>query len=136
MGKVEGIDVSVAEVVTLMRINNQFDAALRDTILRKMTAQAARESGIEISDEELQGAADIFRISKGLHKSGDTAEWLVSKGLSVDDLEEFLETSLLVAKFKEALEQKADKPKFLTSPVIRSTVKEMIYQDWLRDQLE
>lgn len=136
MTKVEGIDVSVSEVVNMMRINNQFDAGLREAILRKITAEAARVSGIEISDEELQGAADVFRISKGLHKSEDTVEWLQSKGLSLDDLEYFLETSLLIAKFKDALAEKADRTGYLASPVVQSTVKEMIYQDWLRAQLE
>ncbi|MCE5244269.1 MAG: hypothetical protein ABFD98_09170 [Syntrophobacteraceae bacterium] len=136
MAKVEEIEVSVAEVVNMMRINNQFDAGLREAILRRVTSEAARKSGITVSDEELQDAADVFRIGRGLHKSEDMKEWLCSKGLSLDDLEQFLETSLLVAKFKDALEQKADRAKYLDSPAVRTAVKEMIWQDWLREQFE
>lgn len=136
MAKIDEIEVSVAEVVNMMRINNQFDAGLRAAILRRVTAEAARKSGITVSDEELQDAADIFRIDRGLHKSGDMKEWLFSKGISLDDLEQFLETSLLVAKFKDALERKADRAKYLDSPEVRTAVKEMIWQDWLREQFE
>jgi hypothetical protein len=136
MQPIEEMEVKVAEVVDYLRINGDFTPALREVVGRKMAAEAARKAGIGISDEELQRAADVFRASRNLHKASDTESWMKSVGISAESFESYLETSLLVSKFKEHLAGKADQKKYLALEGVADTVRELIYQDWLQQQME
>ncbi len=125
------IEIAVAEVVDYLRITGRFAPALREVVQRKITAEAAKKSKIKVSNGELQKAADTFRVANGLTKASDTERWLKSNGITLEAFEEFLETNLLINKFKDALEKKTAKGKYLASQGIKESVKEMIYQDWL-----
>ncbi len=107
-GTGKDIEVTVAEVVDYLRVTEQFIPAVREVVERKITAQAARKSGITVSAGELQRAADAFRTVKDLGKASDTQRWLNSAGISVEALEEFLETNILISKFKDRLEKKGE----------------------------
>ena len=136
MAKLNEIEIAVAEVVDYLRITGQFSPALREVIQRKITAEAAKKARIRVSNGELQKAADTFRVANGLNKASDTDRWLKSNGVSLEAFEEFLETNLLINKFKDALEKKTAKSKYLASPGIKESVKEMIYQDWLANAMK
>ncbi len=125
------IEIAVAEVVDYLRMTGRFSPALRDVVHRKITAEAAKKSKIKVSNGELQKAADTFRAANGLNKASDTERWLKSNGITLEAFEDFLEINLLINKFKDALEKKTAKGKYLTSPGVKESVKEMIYQDWL-----
>lgn len=129
------IEIGVGEVVDYMRMTGKFVPALREVVTRKITAEAAKEAGKKVTTKELQKAADNFRLVNGLAKSSDTEVWLDETGISVEFLEEFLETNLLINKFKEHLEKKAQRNKYLSSPEIKDSVTEMIYQEWLASAL-
>jgi len=131
MAKDLEIEVSVAEVVDYLRLNGSFAPALREVVGRKATAAAAKKNKIGVSTQELQKASDMFRIERGLLKARDTEKWLKASGISVEALEEYLETNLLINKFKESLARKANKQKYAATPEVREIVKEMVYQDWL-----
>jgi SurA-like N-terminal domain len=126
------MEISVAEVVDHMRLTGAFAPALTQVVQRKCTAEAARKQGIKVSTEELQKAADVFRIDQGLFKASDTEAWLASQGLSTEALEEWLETNVLIYKFKNHLERKSNQKRYLSSDSVKSTVRELVYQDWLR----
>jgi hypothetical protein len=128
--KTPEIDIDVAEVVDYLKLSGGFKSALGEVFRRKVTAEAAKRHRIAVSTKELQKAADILRADRGLHKAGDTEEWLASNGLSVDALEQFLETNLLISKFKGALEKKANLKKYHASSSVKDSVREMVYQDW------
>ena len=130
------IEVTVAEVVDYLRITGQFAPALREVIERKVTAEAARKSGIKITTAELQKAADAFRVVNDLSKASDTAHWLRSTGLSVETLENYLEINILISKFKDSLEKKTSKTKYLSMAGIKESIRDMIYQEWLNSQLK
>ncbi|MHB9029038.1 MAG: hypothetical protein ACYC9O_09730 [Candidatus Latescibacterota bacterium] len=136
MQPVEEMEVRVAEVVDYLRINGDFTPALREVVSRKMAAAAARKAGIVISDDELQRAADVFRASRNLHKASDTESWMKSVGVTAESFESFLETSLLVSKFKEHLAGQADQQKYLALEAVEDTVRELVYQDWLQQQMQ
>jgi len=128
--KIPEIEIEVAEVVDYLKLSGGFKSAVGDVFRRKVTAEVAKRHGIAVSTKELQKAADILRVDRGLHKAGDTEDWLASNGLSVDALEQFLETNLLISKFKGALEKKANLKKYHASSAVRDSVREMVYQDW------
>ncbi|MBN1292803.1 MAG: hypothetical protein JXB48_13260 [Candidatus Latescibacteria bacterium] len=136
MADINELEVAVAEVVDYLRLSGDFGSALREVVKRKITAQAAKENGLTVSDEELQKGADTFRIVNNLSKASDTENWLKIMGVSIDTFEEFLETNLLISKFKDTLETKGDKQKYIDSEAIKESVREMIYQDWLGEQLK
>ena len=130
------IEVTVAEVVDYLRITGQFAPALREVVERKITAEAARKSGIKVTTAELQKAADAFRVVNDLSKASDTARWLRSTGISVEALENYLEINILISKFKHALEKKTSKTKYLSTAGIKESIRGMIYQEWLNSQLK
>ena len=130
------IEVTVAEVVDYLRITGQFTPVLREVVERKVTAEAAKKSGKKVTTAELQRAADAFRVVKDLSKASDTARWLRSAGISVETLEEYLETNILISKFKDTLERKTSKAKYISTPGIQESIRDMIYQDWLKSQLK
>ena len=130
------IEVAAAEVVDYMRITGQFAPALREVVRRKVASETAKKDGIKVSDNELQKAADAFRLANGLKKARDTNVWLKSNGISMDALEEFLETNILISKFKDKLEKKANKKKYISSQGIQELVRSMAFEDWIQDQLK
>ena len=130
------IEVAVAEVVEYLRITGQFSAARREVVARKVTAEAARKKGMKVTKGQLQKAADAFRIANGLNKASDTDRWLKSNGIAVEAFEDYLETNLLLSKFKDALNKKTGKGKYLNTVEIKDSVKEMIYRDWLIKELK
>ena len=69
--------------------------AERDVIERKTVAEAARKDGLRVTNGELQKAADGFRALMDLAKARETKRWLNKTGLSVEALEDYLETNIL-----------------------------------------
>jgi putative peptide maturation system protein len=65
--------------------------------------QAAAQLGLEISDEELQAAADEFRAAHNLHKAADLLRWLAAQHLPLSAWEAGLEDDLLTEKLRAAL---------------------------------
>ena len=70
-----------------------------------------------------------------LHNAADTERWLENTGVSLETFEEYIEANILISKFKDQLEEKADKTKYLSSSEVNNTVREMIFQEWLSDRL-
>lgn len=132
---IEDVSVNVQEVVSYLRITGDFSPALGEVVERKLTAEAARQDGIEVTDEELQNAFDNFRYAMGLEDAEDTEEWMSSHGVSLDDLEQHIETNILVHKWKDRLEDQVDQSEYLQRGEVQSAIREMIYEDWLDEEL-
>lgn len=94
------IEVTEAEVADYMKIAGIYALPIQEVINRKVIAGEAKREGIVISTEELQKAADVFRIANGLNEASSALRWLEEKGVSLDTLEDFIETNLLIDKFK------------------------------------
>jgi hypothetical protein len=135
MAKKKQLEIAIAEVVDHLRMSGAFGPALAEVVHRKATAHAAREAGLKVNAKELQKVADAFRSSNGLHEARETHRWLVRNGLTVEALEDHLETNVLIAKFKGSLEKKTPRGKYLSSPEIAALVREMIYCDWVAKHL-
>jgi hypothetical protein len=135
MKKNQEIEVSVAEVVDYLKLKGIFARALREVVQRKVTVSAAKEKGLSVSDVELQKVADAFRITNQLHDAKDTTEWLNSIGVSVEYLEGYLETNVLVKKFKDTLEKEIHIKDLLSNEEIKDDIRRIIYNDWLKQQI-
>jgi hypothetical protein len=99
-GKRGKIGITVADVFNHMKITGNYAPSLLEIINRKVTAEAAKRDGLVISTDELQKAADIFRNVRGLTEAVSAEKWLEGQNLSLDTLEDFLETNLLIDKFQ------------------------------------
>ncbi|NOY81798.1 MAG: hypothetical protein GXP31_12450 [Kiritimatiellaeota bacterium] len=131
MPAIQEMEVTVGEVLNCLRINGQFATALRNVVQRKVVRAAAEEAGLSVSDEELQKAADGARAAAGLNKAEDTMAWLKISGLTPEVWEEWLETNLLISKFRDKLEAEADTAAYMAAPAVKETVRELVFQDWL-----
>ena len=130
------ITVTAAEVSDYCRITGLVVPALREVVERKVTVTAARKAGIEVSMGELQKAADYFRFARGFNKARDTGDWLESNAISIEALEEHLETNLLISKFRDYLVEEASRSKTLALPGGAESSDDRIYQDWLAEQFQ
>jgi hypothetical protein len=74
--------------------------ALWDAVSDRFMARVASERGIGVSADELQQAADAFRMANGLYGSENTAAWLMANGLTIAEFEAHLEKILLRQKLK------------------------------------
>ena len=76
---------------------------LHDAVEMEIIRQAAAKQGLEVSDEELQQAADDFRIQHELHDVEATESWLAANHLSYEAWEASLEEQALKHKLRDAL---------------------------------
>jgi len=134
--KSKELEVEVAEVVDYMKINGQFEPALREVVVRKIVAEKARKSGLKITNQKLQKAADVFRMSLGLTRASQTAAWLKANGITVEALETYLETNLLISALKDSLLKKAGKTRLYNSKLIKEAAREIVYKRWLKKTIK
>jgi putative peptide maturation system protein len=100
--KIGDEEVSLYDVMRIAKLTGQLqfiDDAIEATIIR----QTAAQRGIEVSDEELQQAADDFRIARELQDTEATQSWLEANRLSWEDWELLLEDQLIADKVREML---------------------------------
>lgn len=136
MTKIDEITVSIEEVVSYIRLTGKFGPELRDLVRRKIIREGAVNSGLKVTGGELQQAADDFRNANDLHSSKATENWFKSNGVSIEAFEEFIETNLLITKFKDELMKKADKEKYYSSKGIQSWIRDMIFEEWVEQEMK
>ena len=76
----------------------------------------------------------MYRMGTALYSASDTQAWLDARGLNLDDIEEFVETNLLIGALRDWLEERADKSKYLSAIEVKSVLRNLIYADWLSEQ--
>ena len=102
-------DVTIGSVgdtpITLKDLLFEIKTNLDENVFEKvvhnvMLGNIAKEVGVAVSDQELQDAADKFRMEKGLISAEETNEWLRENGFTVEDFEQKLEYDLLKGKIQ------------------------------------
>jgi parvulin-like peptidyl-prolyl isomerase len=86
-----------------LKLNGQYDTIIEDLVREKLTAQAARKSGVDVSPTEVQERADQIRRVRGLHRAVDMNRWLDQIGVTVEDLEDFITHMLYVERMQDAI---------------------------------
>jgi len=123
------IQVNVAEVVDYLRFDGGFAIALQEVVKRKLAVEEAKKRGIVVTDDELQKAADVFRVINNLNTAEQTEEWLKGRGLSVEALEEYLETNLFIHELKNQLEKEYDREKYLATDAAKNSIRELAFAE-------
>jgi len=98
--QINGEDVSLSVVLKTLGQTGR-TTFLIDAARELLVERAALERGLRIDDDELQSAADTFRVARNLHRADDTHAWLTARGWSAADLERYLELRLLRARLTE-----------------------------------
>jgi parvulin-like peptidyl-prolyl isomerase len=98
VAEVAGKKIDQGAVESRLKLSGAWFGAVAQLQSEALVAQAAQKEGLSVSDAELQKEFDDFRLSRGLEKADDTLAWLKSAGLTVDDVEGFLEAGLLANK--------------------------------------
>ena len=100
--EVNGDDIGLDEVLISAKFSGKIqfiDAAIDAALIR----QAAEQRGIEVSDDELQQAADDFRLANDLNDAEATETWLAARHLSFEEWESALEDQAIAQKLRIAL---------------------------------
>lgn len=103
------VKVTQEEVLKQIKFSYQITETINGIKNRKLIELKAQELGLEIEAEELQTAADKFRLMYQLHKAQDTLTWLENHHLSLDEFEELiynyaLSSKLVVHLFADKIE--------------------------------
>ncbi|ACK66683.1 PpiC-type peptidyl-prolyl cis-trans isomerase [Rippkaea orientalis PCC 8801] len=97
------IAITDEEILKQVKLSGKIPEIIEGIINRQIITEEATNLGIKVETEELQQAADQFRLSKNLHSANDTHQWLEKNQLSVDDFEEMLYCTILSGKLANHL---------------------------------
>lgn len=98
-----------AETLTLhdflmaMKRSRRLRPLLLDSFVEAYLVGIARRSGMSVSEQELQQAADDFRVRNGMASTEQTTQWFLREGITSDDFAVGLERDLLVEKLRRTL---------------------------------
>ena len=99
----EVITICQAEILQQIKLSCQIPSVVEGFLTRKVIARAVEEQGIEVEPEELQQAADNFRLLSNLRNTDATWLWLQKHSLSLDEFEELVELSVTSSKLAQHL---------------------------------
>lgn len=99
---VDGDEISLHDVLAAAKFHGQIDFVTQ-AIDAALIRRAAARLRIEISDAELQAAADDFRTHRELYEAKKTEAWLAAQHLSQEDWELQLEGEILRRRLRQLL---------------------------------
>ncbi|BAY89416.1 MULTISPECIES: peptidylprolyl isomerase [unclassified Tolypothrix] len=97
------ITISNQDILHIVKQYRQIPDLIEKIITHKIIETTVSEIGIQVETEELQEAADNFRLMNALETSEDTWKWLDKHALSLDDFEELVYHNLLANKLAQHL---------------------------------
>ncbi|MDJ0571362.1 MAG: peptidylprolyl isomerase [Pleurocapsa sp. MO_192.B19] len=101
------------DIFDQMRILCQLPTITEKIITREVVTRAAFEAGIEVESEELQQAADNWRLMNKLDSVEATQLWLQKHQLSLDEFGGLISATVLSSKLAQHLFGDKVKPYFL-----------------------
>ncbi|MEH2319593.1 peptidylprolyl isomerase [Nostoc sp.] len=103
------ITITNEDILNQVKLSCKTPEIIEEIVNRKVIENAAVTAGITIETEELQQAADKFRLMYQLDSAEDTWTWLEKHSLTLDDFEiivynRLLSTKLLTHLFLDKIE--------------------------------
>ncbi|MGK7873730.1 MAG: peptidylprolyl isomerase [Xenococcaceae cyanobacterium] len=108
------ITINSEDILHYVKLSCQIPEIVKKIITRQIIENAIAKAGIKIETEELQKAADNFRLINELHSAEETWTWLQKYSLSVDDFEELVYTNLSINKLAQHLFAERVEPYFFS----------------------
>lgn len=128
----QAITISREDILHQVQLSCQIPSVIEGIVSRKIIASTAEELGIKVEPEELQQAADKFRIMSKLKNAHDTWAWLEKYSLSLDDFEEMVYTNILSEKLAAHLFADKVEPFFVEHQLDYATA--VMYEVVLNDE--
>jgi parvulin-like peptidyl-prolyl isomerase len=97
------ITIDRDEIFRHIQLSCQVPTAIEKIATCKIILSTAAEIGIQVEPEELQRAADRFRLANQLYEVNHTCIWLQDHHLSLDDFEELIRINLISEKLAQYL---------------------------------
>lgn len=97
--------ISSNAIIQHLKLSGKMSQVLTEVMNQKIIEQTAVRENIIPNEQELQVAADRFRLEQNLISSTDTLNWLRKSHLSVTDFEELIKQKLLCQKLAQHLFQ-------------------------------
>ena len=97
------IKINKTAIVNHLKLSSQLNKVLEGVATCRVIEAKVAELGIDLSDEELQQAADDFRLAHNLHNIEATWQWLKNNHLSMDDFEALMRTNTITKKLAHHL---------------------------------
>jgi parvulin-like peptidyl-prolyl isomerase len=91
------------DIVARLKLSGAWFAAIAELEFEALIGKVAADDGVAVSEDELQNEFDEFRAGMDLHKAEDTNAWLADSGITIDQVEAMLESSILQAKLADKL---------------------------------
>jgi parvulin-like peptidyl-prolyl isomerase len=95
--------ISDRDLIYEAKLKGKIPELMRGVIRRKTIARQVRQAGISPTVEDLQAAADRFRLVHQLESTEATKKWLDERLLSLDDFEDMITQDLLSQRLAEHL---------------------------------
>ena len=99
----ETINISIQDLFNHIKLSCKIPQLIKEIASYQVIELAAKEAGINVEAEELQQAANEFRIVNQLHNAEATWSWLHENYLSLDDFEALIYANALTNKLAEQL---------------------------------
>ncbi|MGK7956347.1 MAG: peptidylprolyl isomerase [Crocosphaera sp.] len=126
------INITAQNILKQIKFSGQIPEMIEGIIKRTIITEEAEKADIKIETEELQKAADQFRLMNNLHSAGDTHQWLEQNLLSVEDFEEMLCFGILSGKLADHLFSDKIEPYFYQNQL--DYTEAIIYEVILDDE--
>lgn len=95
--------LALGDFLAAMKRSRRLRPLLLDAFVEHYLVNRARRAGLSVNDQELQQAADNFRLKNGMASAEQTQQWFQREAISPDDFAAGLERDLLVEKLRRAI---------------------------------
>src|SRR3954464_8842838 len=96
-------NLSLGEFLAAMKRSRRLRPLLLDAFVELYLVNRARRAGLSVNDQELQQAADNFRLKNGMAGARQRTQRFHGGALSADAFAAGLERDLLVEKLRRAI---------------------------------
>ncbi|AOY78901.1 peptidylprolyl isomerase [Moorena producens JHB] len=97
------ITITKDDIIEEIKLSCKIPEIIEAITTRKLIAAAAAEAGIKVETEELQDAADKFRIVSQLGSAEETWAWLEKHGMTLDEFEAMVYNGAIYRKLANHL---------------------------------
>jgi parvulin-like peptidyl-prolyl isomerase len=94
----QAITITSEDILHQIKLSCKIPSVIEEIISHKIIVSATAEADIRVEIEELQKAADEFRLINKLRSADETRAWLQKYGLSLNDFEELVYLNLIAEK--------------------------------------
>nr|AVH79526.1 hypothetical protein [Synechococcus sp. PCC 9341] len=126
------INITDQEIIKQLKLSGKMPEIIEGIVNRQIITQEGNHVQINVETEELQQAADQFRLANNLQSAEETHKWLEKNQLSVEDFEEMLHFSIVSGKLANHLFADKIEPYFYQNQL--NYAKVIMYEVILDDE--